>query len=66
MGHAVRNRKAQATSEDRARHVANALATVRMEGAEPHPEVLSLAERYIKGELTLEESGSRIEALFIL
>jgi len=49
---------------ERSRYVANALASVRMEGLEPHPEVLSLCQSYIEGELTLQELGSRIEALF--
>jgi hypothetical protein len=49
---------------ERARHVANVLASVRMEGVEPHPEVLSLCQRFIEGELALQELGSRIEAVF--
>ena len=49
---------------ERARRVANALATIRMEGAEPHAEVLALSERYVNGELTLQDLGCRVEALF--
>ena len=47
---------------ERAREVENALASGRMEGLEPSPGAMAIFQRYIDGELTLEEMGAAIDA----
>jgi hypothetical protein len=47
----------------RADEVANALASVRMEGLEPSEEATAIFERYVDGELTSEEMGRAIDQL---
>lgn len=47
--------------EQRAREVDNALASGRMEGLEPSPGAMAIFQRYIDGELTLEEMGAAID-----
>lgn len=49
--------------EQRARDVENALASVRMEGQEPSGEAKAIFERYVDGDLTLEEMGHAIDQL---
>ena len=49
--------------EKRAKAVASALASVRIESLEPSPEALAIGERFVEGELTLEEFGAEIQAL---
>jgi Antitoxin VbhA len=54
------------TQQERAKRldeVRQALASVRLEGLEPGPEVHSVYQRYVDGELTLEQMGAEIEAL---
>ncbi len=54
------------TEQERAkRHneVQQALASVRLEGLEPGDEAQSIYQRYVDGELTLEQMGAEIEAL---
>ena len=46
----------------RAREVENALATGRLEGLEPSPGAKAIFERYVDGELTLEQMGAAIDA----
>jgi hypothetical protein len=43
--------------------VSQALASVRLEGLEPGYEALSIYQRYVDGELTLEQMGAQVEAL---
>jgi hypothetical protein len=43
--------------------VQQALASVRLEGLEPGDEAQSIYQRYVDGELTLEQMGAEIEAL---
>ncbi len=43
--------------------VCQALASVRLEGLEPGREAHSIYQRYVDGELTLEQMGAEIEAL---
>ena len=43
--------------------VKQALASVRLEGLEPGADVRAIHERYIDGELTLEQAGAEIKAL---
>lgn len=43
--------------------VRQALASVRLEGLEPGDEAQSIYQRYVNGELTLEELGAEIEKL---
>ncbi len=49
--------------EERRRAVESALGTTLAEGVSPGPEVLVLAERYIGGEITLQEFGGAVRAL---
>ncbi len=54
------------TEQERAKRVEEvrqALASVRMEGLEPGDHAKSIYQRYIDGELTLQEMGAEIEAL---
>lgn len=44
--------------ETRARSVENALASGRMEGLEPSPGAMAIFQRFIDGELTMEQSGA--------
>jgi hypothetical protein len=43
--------------------VGQALASVRLEGLEPGDEAQSIYQRYVDGELTLQEMGAEVEAL---
>jgi hypothetical protein len=47
--------------EQRARDIENALTSGRIEGLEPSAEALAIFQRYIDGELTLEQMGSAID-----
>ena len=49
--------------EQRALDVENAIASVRMEGQEPSEEAKAIFQRYVDGELTLEEMGRGIDRL---
>jgi hypothetical protein len=49
--------------EDRRRMVESALGTTLAEGVSPGPEVIELSERYVAGEITLQELGSSIRAM---
>lgn len=49
--------------EERAQDIANALASVRMEGQEPSEEAKAIFQRYIDGELPLAEMGRAIDQL---
>ena len=54
------------SAEDRAKRssdVEQALASVRLEGLEPGSEALAIYQRYVEGELNLEQSGIEIDAL---
>ena len=47
--------------EQRARDIENALASVRMEGLEPSSEAKAIFQRYIDGELTLQEKAKAFQ-----
>lgn len=47
----------------RALNMEDALASVRMEGLEPSPEALRIHQRYVDGELTIEQMGEAIDEL---
>jgi predicted transcriptional regulator len=47
--------------EQRVRDIENALASGRIEGLEPSSEALAIFQRYIDGELTLEQMGAAID-----
>lgn len=53
----------RAEREKRAGAVASALASVRIENLDPGPEALAIAQRFIEGELTIEEFGAQIGQL---
>jgi len=48
---------------DRARAIAADVASIRMQGAEPVPEFFRIAERYVAGELTIEQFTAAIDSL---
>jgi len=48
--------------EERARQIENALASGRLEGLEPSLEAMTIFQRYIDGDLTLEKMGAAIDA----
>jgi Antitoxin VbhA len=43
--------------------VQNAVANVRLEGLEPSPKALEIWQRYIEGEISVEQAGELIRAL---
>ncbi|MES1258465.1 MAG: antitoxin VbhA family protein [Acidobacteriota bacterium] len=47
----------------RKREVANALASVRMEGLEPSAEAKGIFQRYVEGEVSLKEMGRAVDQL---
>jgi hypothetical protein len=51
------------TRIEREREVENALASVRMEGLEPSAEARGLFQRYVDGDLTLQEMGRAVDQL---
>lgn len=48
--------------EKRQQSIASSLGTTLAEGVSLGPEVLALSERYIDGELTLEQFGAAVRA----
>ncbi len=48
---------------ERRRIVDSALGTTLAEGVSPGPEVLALSERYVAGEITLQEMGTLVRAM---
>jgi Antitoxin VbhA len=55
---------AVAQMEERRRIADSALGTTLAEGVSPGPEVLALSERYVAGEITLQELGSSVRAMY--
>ncbi len=51
------------TRTQREREVANALASVRMEGLEPSAEAKGIFQRYVEGEVSLKEMGRAVDKL---
>ena len=51
------------TRIQREREVENALASVRMEGLEPSEEAKGIFQRYVEGDLTLQEMGRAVDEL---
>jgi Antitoxin VbhA len=51
------------TRLQREREVENALASVRMEGLEPPAEAKSVFQRYVNGDLSLEEMDRAVDQL---
>jgi Antitoxin VbhA len=51
------------TRIQREREVENALASVRMEGLEPSAEARDIFQRYVEGDLSLEEMGRTVDQL---
>lgn len=47
--------------EVRAREIENALASVRMEGLEPSAGAKTIFQRYVDGELTMEQMGAAMQ-----
>jgi hypothetical protein len=48
---------------ERQAHLAQAMASVGLEGLEPGADAVAIFERYISGERTLDEVGAEIRAL---
>ena len=51
-------------TEERRRHVSNALASQRLEGVKPDPETIADLERYAVGELEIDAVIDRLKARF--
>jgi hypothetical protein len=51
------------TRTQREREVANALASVRMEGLEPSAEARGIFQRYVEGDVSLNEMGRAVDQL---
>jgi len=51
------------TRVQRRREVENALASVRIEGLEPSAEARSIIQRYVDGDLTLQQMGHAVDRL---
>lgn len=51
------------SQEEREQGIANALASIRMEGLEPSDEAKTIFQRYIDGDLSAEAMGRAIDAL---
>jgi hypothetical protein len=49
--------------EERRRMIDSALGTTLAEGVSPGPEVLALSERYVAGEITLQEFGVTVRSM---
>jgi hypothetical protein len=52
-----------ANREERRAAIESAWGTTLAEGVSPGPEVWALSERYIEGELTLEQLGAAVRAI---
>ncbi len=48
---------------ERRRIVDSALGTTLAEGVSPGPEVLALSERFVAGQITLQELGAAVRAI---
>jgi hypothetical protein len=48
---------------ERRRIIDSALGTTLAEGVSPGPEVLALSERYVAGEITMQELGAAVRAI---
>jgi len=51
------------SQSDRARAIAIDVASIRMQGAEPVPQFFRIAERYVAGELSIEQFTAAIDGL---
>ena len=49
-----------AERKERAQAITSALASVRIENLDPGPESLAISERFVEGDLTIEELESRL------
>jgi len=49
--------------KERRRIIDSALGTTLAEGVSPGPEVIALSERYVAGEITLQELGVSVRAM---
>jgi hypothetical protein len=50
---------------ERRRALDSAIASVRMEGMELDPEAREIIERHVRGEITLDEMNSQIDAFLV-
>lgn len=51
------------SQSDRAQAIAFDVASIRRQGAEPVPEFFRIAERYVSGELSIEQFTAAIDGL---
>ena len=51
-------------ANERRRAIDNAIATTRMDGLEPTPEVLALYERVVVGEISLDEAAVALRKIY--
>ena len=54
---------AMESQSERARAIAIDVANIRMQGVEPVPEFFEIAERYVSGELQIEQFTAAIDGL---
>jgi len=54
---------AEAQRAKRRQIIDSALGTTLAEGVSPGPEVIALSERYVAGEITLQELGTTVRAM---
>jgi hypothetical protein len=47
----------------RADEIAEAVASIRLEGLEPSPEATAIFARYVSGDLSMDETSTEIQAL---
>ena len=51
------------SQKERSKQVASALASVRMEGLEPDAEAAAIFQRYVDGDVTIDEMSASINEL---
>ena len=55
--------EARSTRAERSLTLERDVAMIRMQGLEPVPEFFSIAERYVAGELTLDQFSAEVDRL---
>lgn len=48
---------------ERAKHIDESIASVRLEGLEPSAEAKAIFDRYVSGELSMDEMSAEIDSL---
>jgi hypothetical protein len=61
--HPVPSESMFSLKEHRREIIDSALGTTLAEGVSPGPEVIALSERYVEGEITLQEFGASVRSM---